>query len=161
MSRLRGSFGLFDSEEKSRALRALGRVGLLEFANRRASTLSGGQQQRVAIARTLCQNAEIILADEPIASLDPESARKVMETLVDMNEKDGKTVIVTLHQVDQAVRYCRHVVALKDGKKYFDGSIDSCSNQFLNDLYSSESDQDLLFGMPDTGSKAVLRRIAV
>lgn len=90
MSRVRGALGLFNKEEVNNALRALERVGLLEYAYRRASTLSGGQQQRVAIARALCQKAEIILADEPIASLDPESARRVMETLADINKRDGK-----------------------------------------------------------------------
>ncbi|MGH8811674.1 MAG: phosphonate ABC transporter ATP-binding protein [Advenella sp.] len=146
MSRVRGALGLFNKEEVNNALRALERVGLLEYAHRRASTLSGGQQQRVAIARALCQKAEIILADEPIASLDPESARRVMETLADINKRDGKTVIVTLHQVDYAVKYCRHAVALKGGKKYFDGPITGLSNDFLSDLYGSEIGTALLFG---------------
>jgi phosphonate transport system ATP-binding protein len=97
MPRWRGSLSLFNAEEKQRAMQALERVGLAEFAAQRASTLSGGQQQRVAIARALCQQAEVILADEPIASLDPESARKVMEILADINRRDGKTVVVTLH----------------------------------------------------------------
>lgn len=151
MSRFRGTLGLFNAEEKERALQALDRVGLLEHAYRRASTLSGGQQQRVAIARTLCQNAEVILADEPIASLDPESARNVMEILADINNKDGKTVIVTLHQVDYAVKYCRHAIALKAGKKYFDGPIEHLNPQLLNDLYGSSEDQNLFFS--DLGSK--------
>ncbi|HLS42304.1 MAG TPA: phosphonate ABC transporter ATP-binding protein [Paenalcaligenes sp.] len=145
MSRLRGTLGLFNGEEKERALRALDRVGLLEHAYRRASTLSGGQQQRVAIARALCQQAEVILADEPIASLDPESARNVMETLADINKRDGKTVIVTLHQVDYAVKYCRHAIALKAGRKHFDGPIEGLTPQFLNDLYGSNVGESLLF----------------
>lgn len=146
MSRVRGVLGLFNKEEVNNALRALDRVGLREYAYRRASTLSGGQQQRVAIARALCQKAEIILADEPIASLDPESARRVMETLADINKRDGKTVIVTLHQVDYAVKYCRHAVALKGGRKYFDGPIEGLTNEFLSDLYGSEIGTALLFG---------------
>lgn len=146
MSRVRGTLGLFNAEEKERALKALERVGLLEHAYRRASTLSGGQQQRVAIARTLCQQADVILADEPIASLDPESARNVMETLADINAKDGKTVIVTLHQVDYAVRYCRHAIALKAGKKQFDGPIEELTPQFLSELYGAEMGKGLLFG---------------
>ncbi|PJX25438.1 phosphonate ABC transporter ATP-binding protein [Advenella sp. S44] len=146
MSRVRGALGLFNKEEINNALQALERVGLLEYAYRRASTLSGGQQQRVAIARALCQKAEIILADEPIASLDPESARKVMETLADINKRDGKTIIVTLHQVDYAVKYCRHAVALKSGKKFFDGPIAGLSNGFLSELYGSEIGTALLFG---------------
>lgn len=146
MSRVRGTLGLFNAEEKERALQALERVGLLEHAYRRASTLSGGQQQRVAIARTLCQQAEVILADEPIASLDPESARNVMETLADINKKDGKTVIVTLHQVDYAMKYCRHAIALKAGRKYFDGPITELNTQLLNELYGSEAGGNLFFG---------------
>src|SRR2546430_991477 len=81
----------------------------------------GRQQQRAAIARALVQKAKIILADEPVASLDPVSARRVMEILCDLNREDGLTVIVTLHQVDYALRYCKRVVALKGGKVVYDG----------------------------------------
>lgn len=145
MPRWRGSLGMFNAEEKELAMASLERVGLAEFAHRRASTLSGGQQQRVAIARALTQEAEIILADEPIASLDPESARKVMEILADINETDGKTVVVTLHQVDYAVRYCQRVVALKSGRIHFDGSVHALSGAFLNELYDGDLDTTLLF----------------
>ncbi|HBZ95868.1 MULTISPECIES: phosphonate ABC transporter ATP-binding protein [unclassified Pseudomonas] len=144
MPRWRGSLSLFNAEEKQRAMQALERVGLAEFATQRASTLSGGQQQRVAIARALCQQAEVILADEPIASLDPESARKVMEILADINRRDGKTVVVTLHQVDYAVRYCQRAVALKGGRIHFDGPTDSFNPDFLNDLYGGDLDISLL-----------------
>ena len=139
MPRWRGSLGLFNAEEKQRAMQALQRVGLAELAQQRASTLSGGQQQRVAIARALTQRAEVILADEPIASLDPESARKVMEILADINREDGKTVVVTLHQVDYAMRYCQRAVALKAGRMHFDGPAAGLDPQFLNDLYGAES----------------------
>ena len=145
MPRWRGSLGLFNAEEKELAMSSLERVGLAEFAHRRASTLSGGQQQRVAIARALTQQAEVILADEPIASLDPESARKVMEVLADINQRDGKTVVVTLHQVDYALRYCRRVVALKGGRIHFDGSVDALAGPFLNELYDGDLDTSLLF----------------
>lgn len=148
MPRWRGSLGLFTPEEKELAMAALERVGLAEYAHRRASTLSGGQQQRVAIARALAQRAEIILADEPIASLDPESARKVMEILADINEKDGKTVLVTLHQVDYAVRYCERVVALKSGRIHFDGSVEALSSAFLNELYGGDLETPLLLPEP-------------
>ena len=144
MPRWRGSLSLFNAEERQRAMQALERVGLAEFAAQRASTLSGGQQQRVAIARALCQQAEVILADEPIASLDPESARKVMEILADINRRDGKTVVVTLHQVDYAVRYCQRAVALKGGRIHFDGPTDSFNPDFLNDLYGGDLDISLL-----------------
>jgi phosphonate transport system ATP-binding protein len=138
MPRLRGSLGLFHAEEKQRALHALARVGLADLALQRASTLSGGQQQRVAIARALCQRAKVILADEPIASLDPESARKVMQILADINREDGTTVVVTLHQVDYAMRYCRRAVALKAGRIHYDGAAAELHTNFLNDLYGAE-----------------------
>ena len=146
--RWRGCLGLFTAEEKELAMASLERVGLAEYAHRRASTLSGGQQQRVPIARALTQRAEIILADEPIASLDPESARKVMEILADINEKDGKTVLVTLHQVDYAMRYCERVVALKSGRIHFDGSVDALSGVFLNDLYGGDLETPLVLPEP-------------
>ncbi|MCC0243200.1 phosphonate ABC transporter ATP-binding protein [Pseudomonas aeruginosa] len=145
MPRWRGSLGLFSAEQKRQALEALARVGLADFAGQRASTLSGGQQQRVAIARALTQKAEVILADEPIASLDPESARKVMDILADINRHDGKTVVVTLHQVDYALRYCPRAVALKGGRILFDGSSEHLSEGFLNELYGAEGDTPLLF----------------
>src|SRR5690606_2229554 len=121
----------FSQQEKEIAMAALERVGMADYALQRASTLSGGQQQRVAIARALSQQAEIILADEPIASLDPESARKVMDILADINHKDGKTVVVTLHQVDYATRYCERVVALKEGRVHFDGPVQALTPAFL------------------------------
>jgi phosphonate transport system ATP-binding protein len=140
----RGNLGLFNQEEKQRALQSLDRVGLVDLAGQRASTLSGGQQQRVAIARALTQRAEVILADEPIASLDPESARKVMEILADINRTDGKTIVVTLHQVDYAVRYCPRAVALKGGRIHFDGDAQNLTSQFLNDLYGADVDTSLM-----------------
>lgn len=118
----RTCFSYFTREQKQRALQALTRVGMVHFAHQRVSTLSGGQQQRVAIARALMQQAKVILADEPIASLDPESARIVMDTLRDINQNDGITVVVTLHQVDYALRYCERIVALRQGHVFYDGS---------------------------------------
>lgn len=145
MPRWRGSLGMFSAEQKQQALAALDRVGLAHRAEQRASTLSGGQQQRVAIARALTQQAEVILADEPIASLDPESARKVMDILADINRLDGKTVVVTLHQVDYALRYCQRAVALKDGRIHYDGACADLDSRLLNDLYGADLDASLLF----------------
>jgi len=145
MPRWRGSLGMFSAEQKQQALAALDRVGLAHRAEQRASTLSGGQQQRVAIARALTQQAEVILADEPIASLDPESARKVMDILADINGLDGKTVVVTLHQVDYALRYCQRAVALKDGRIHYDGACADLDSRLLNDLYGADLDASLLF----------------
>lgn len=138
---LRGTFGLFSGEEKRAAIDALARVGIAETAAQRASTLSGGQQQRAAIARALVQGSDIILADEPIASLDPASSKRVMETLLDINENDGKTVIVSLHQVDYAVRYCPRTVALRDGVVVYDGPSQALNSDMLRDLYGANCDE--------------------
>ena len=143
MPRWRGSLGAFSHAEKVAAMAALDRVGMADYAQQRASTLSGGQQQRVAIARALSQQAEIILADEPIASLDPESARRVMDILADINRNDGKTVVVTLHQVDYATRYCERVIALKGGHIHSDGPAHAINPTFLNQLYGGELDHAL------------------
>ena len=99
---LRGTLSNFTLNEKRAAMHALARVGMTEHALKRGSELSGGQQQRAAIARTLVQGAELLIADEPIASLDPASARRVMDILADMNRKDGITILVSLHQVIRA-----------------------------------------------------------
>lgn len=139
----RGYLSYFTKEEKEKALQALDRVGLLEHAYKRASDLSGGQQQRVAIARALMQEADIILADEPIASLDPKSARVVMQMLEDINRTDGKTVIVTLHQVDVARQYCPRVIALREGKLFFDGSRDQLTDDMMFSLYEEDAKEML------------------
>ena len=135
----RGYLAYFTEEEKEKALSALERVGLLDHAYKKAANLSGGQQQRVAIARALMQEADIILADEPIASLDPRSARVVMEMLADINQKDGKTVIITLHQVDVARQYCPRVIALREGKLFFDGSRDALTDDVMFSLYEKDA----------------------
>nr|WP_300314380.1 phosphonate ABC transporter ATP-binding protein [Halomonas sp.] len=137
MPRGRALLGRFNQEEKARALRCLARVGLEELADQRANTLSGGQQQRVAIARVLMQDADVILADEPIASLDPRSAREVMEILKRIHAEDGRTVVVTLHQVDVARRYCQRAIALKDGRMYFDDAIAELTDERLQALYEN------------------------
>jgi phosphonate transport system ATP-binding protein len=136
--RWRGVCGLFSEVERRQALSALERVGMAEYAQRRASTLSGGQQQRVAIARALAQRAEIILADEPVASLDPESARKVMDLLLEINAQDQTTVLVTLHQVEYARRYCPRTVALKQGRIHYNGPTGALSDQHLAGIYDAE-----------------------
>jgi len=134
----RGTLGLWPTADKQRAMAALTRVGVADYAGQRANTLSGGQQQRGAIARTLVQGAEAILADEPVASLDPVAARKVMATLQDLNRKDGLTVIVTLHHVEYAIRYCPRVVALKAGTIVYDGPAKGLNHAMLKDIYGPE-----------------------
>ena len=145
----RGYLSNFSEEEKHKALAALERVGLKEHAYKKAANLSGGQQQRVAIARALMQEAEIILADEPISSLDPRSARVVMEMLEDINRQDGKTVIVTLHQVDVARKYCPRVIALREGKLFYDGTREHLTDELMYSLYEDEA-KEMLYG---TGSE--------
>jgi len=145
---LRGTLGLWPAETKAAVMSALARVGVAEYAAQRANTLSGGQQQRAAIARALVQKAKIILADEPVASLDPVSARRVMEILRDLNDGDGLTVVVTLHQVDYALRYCRRVVALKAGKVAYDGPTTGLDTARLIDIYGPEFEDVFWEGAP-------------
>jgi len=133
-----GLLGLWPQADKDRAMAALHRVGVSDYAGQRANTLSGGQQQRGAIARAIVQGAKAILADEPVASLDPVSARKVMELLVELNRRDGMGVIVTLHQVDYAIRYCDRVIALQSGKIVYDGPATGLDHQRLIDIYGPE-----------------------
>lgn len=134
----RGILGVWPTEDKTKAMAALHRVGVSDYAAQRANTLSGGQQQRGAIARALVQGAQAILADEPVASLDPVSARKVMEQLVELNKRDGLGVIVTLHQVDYAIRYCERVVALQAGKIVYDGPSTGLDHKTLISIYGPE-----------------------
>jgi phosphonate transport system ATP-binding protein len=138
IGRLQGYLGAWPAETKAAAMAALARMGIADYAGQRANTLSGGQQQRGAIARALVQKAKIVLADEPVASLDPVSARRVMEALRTLNHEDGLTVMVTLHQVDYALRYCDRVVALKAGKVVYDGPAKGLKREQLTDIYGPE-----------------------
>lgn len=136
----------FTPEEKARGMEALRRVGIAECCAQRASTLSGGQQQRAAIARAMVQGAKVVLADEPIASLDPESSRKVMEILARVNREDKCTVVVSLHQVNVAIKYCARTVALHQGKVVYDGPSSGLTPEVLRDLYGTEADEILALG---------------
>jgi len=134
----RGLLGRWPAETQAAAMQALARVGVAEQAGQRAGTLSGGQQQRGAIARALVQQAKVILADEPVASLDPVSARRVMEILADLNRTDGLTVFVSLHQIDYALKYCGRIVALKAGVIAYDGPASGLDRERLIDIYGPE-----------------------
>lgn len=140
----RGTLGFFSREEKQAAMASLARVSIDETARQRSSTLSGGQQQRAAIARALVQGARLLLADEPIASLDPASAKRVMETLSEINRQDGITVVVSLHQVEYARRYCPRTVALRDGVIAYDGPSTALTPAFLRELYGEASEELIL-----------------
>ena len=144
----RGLLGLWNGGEKRLVMAALQRVGLAEQAGQRADTISGGQQQRVAIARVLVQQAKLVFADEPVASLDPVSARRVMDLLCDLNQREGLGVFVSLHQVDYALRYCRRIVALKDGRIAYDGPPSGLDREALVAIYGPEIEDVFWEGDP-------------
>ncbi|TKT69854.1 phosphonate ABC transporter ATP-binding protein [Aquamicrobium sp. LC103] len=128
----------FCDEERAEAILALERLGLAHKALERAGNLSGGQQQRVAIARALVQKPRIMLADEPIASLDPGNATRVMEALRRINREDGITVIVNLHTLDTARTYCDRIIAMRNGQVMFDDRARQLTNRIVRDLYGAE-----------------------
>ncbi len=164
ISVMRGTFGRFRPDEKRAAMQALARVGIAETAAQRASTLSGGQQQRAAIARAMVQGARVVLADEPIASLDPASAKRVMQALSELNEQDRVTVIVSLHQVEYARRYCPRTIALRDGEIAYDGPSTALSHDFLRELYGDASEELVLPDVParsDAPEPAVAAAVAL
>jgi phosphonate transport system ATP-binding protein len=127
--------GLFSVEERAMAVTLLERFGLAEVALQRAGTLSGGQQQRVAIGRALLQEPRLLLADEPIASLDPHNARLVMDALRTVNRQDGLTVLTCLHHLDAARAWCDRIVALQAGRVVFDGTPAQLSPTKVFDIY--------------------------
>jgi phosphonate transport system ATP-binding protein len=131
--------GAFPRGERELALAALREVGIGDHLRERASNLSGGQQQRAALARALVQQARIILADEPIASLDPESSRRVMDMLRKLNTAHRLTVLVSLHQVDIAMQYCPRTVALRRGKIVYDGPSADLTPALLKKLYGDDA----------------------
>jgi len=140
--RWRGTFGWFNRGERTLALKALHRVGILAQSRQRASTLSGGQQQRAAIARALVQQSEIIMADEPVASLDPAAADRVMRTLAGISGDDGATILVSLHQIEYALKYCERIIALREGKLLYDGPSSETTAEFFTSLYGRQIDLD-------------------
>ncbi|MFM2356035.1 MAG: hypothetical protein RLZZ528_1771 [Pseudomonadota bacterium] len=137
-STLSTMFNIWPRADIIRALDILDRLGIAEQAPKRAEALSGGQQQRVAIARALMQDPKVILADEPIASLDPMNAQVVMDTLRRINVEDGRMVIANLHTLDTARRYCDRVIGMRDGRIVFDGTPDQLSTGAARDIYGAD-----------------------
>ncbi len=131
-------FNIFPQDEIHRAIDILERLGIAEHASKRAQALSGGQQQRVAIARALMQGPEIILADEPIASLDPMNAQIVMDSLRSIHDEDGKLVICNLHTLDTARRYCDRVIGMRAGRVVFDGTGDELTVDAARKIYGAD-----------------------
>jgi phosphonate transport system ATP-binding protein len=138
-STLQTMFNLWPRADILRALEILDRLGIAEQAPKRAEALSGGQQQRVAIARALMQDPKVILADEPIASLDPMNAQIVMDTLKRINVEDGRMVIANLHTLDTARRYCDRVIGMRDGRIVFDGTPDQLTTGVARDIYGADA----------------------
>lgn len=134
-SSFKSIFGIFSEDDYKRAQKALGHVGLEDKMFQRADNLSGGQKQRVAIAKTLCQRPKIILADEPVASLDVATSQNVMEYFKKVNEKKNMTIIINLHDVNLAKKYCDRIIALKTGKLIFDGKAGEIDHELLTRIY--------------------------
>jgi phosphonate transport system ATP-binding protein len=145
-STLRMLLGLFPKEDIDLALKALERVNILEKAYSRADELSGGQQQRVSIARALAQEAKVILADEPVASLDPLTTRQVMDDLKRINQELGITTVVNLHFIDLAREYATRIIGLRAGEVVFDGSVEQATDAKFSEIYGRVNLQDELLG---------------
>ena len=143
---------MFKPNERSFAIRALDRLDVSMQALQRADTLSGGQQQRVAIARALVQEPQILLADEPIASLDPRNAQIVMDALRAINKEDGITVICNLHTLDTAKKYCDRVIAMKAGQMVYDGGPDGLTEDLAREVYMTGGEDDEEFSAAITST---------
>ena len=128
--------GIFTKEQKMRALESLDKVGILDKAYTRCDQLSGGQQQRVALARTLNQNPKIILADEPVASLDPITAKQVMQDFVRINKEYKISILLNIHHVDLALKYCDRVIGIRAGEIVFDGPASTITQEQIDEVYN-------------------------
>lgn len=138
--------GLYSKEDKVIALEALDKVGILDKAYVRADQLSGGQQQRVALARTLAQKPEIILADEPVAALDPITAKQVMDDFKKINKELNMSVLINIHHVDLALKYADRVIGIKAGEIVYDGPSTEVDSEVLNQIYGRELAADEVMG---------------
>ncbi|ALS36086.1 phosphonate transport system ATP-binding protein [Enterococcus rotai] len=137
-STVKSIFGIFSKEDYALVSDALGRVGLAEKLHSRSDELSGGQQQRVSIARTLVQQASIILADEPVASLDPITTQKIMKDLKKINQELNHTVVINLHSVDLAREFSSRIIGLRDGEVVFDGTAAEATDEVLTSIYGAD-----------------------
>ncbi len=135
---MRVMFGLFSKEDKIKALEALDRVSMLDKAFVRTDQLSGGQQQRVSLARTLAQNPSVLLADEPVAALDPVTAHEVMDDFKRINEELGQTVLINIHHVDLALEYSKRIIGIRSGKIVYDGPVSGITKDMLDLIYSKD-----------------------
>lgn len=138
-STFKGVMGLYKENEKEKAFELLNKLGLQEQAYKRCDQLSGGQKQRVGIARALIQDPKMILCDEPIASLDPNASKIIMDHLKNINTEMGITCIFNLHQVDVALRYSDRIIGINGGKVIFDGKPEELTKNNIHEIYGSES----------------------
>ena len=137
----RACFGVFTKDEKMKALESLDKVGILDKAFVRADQLSGGQQQRVALARTLAQNPQIILADEPVAALDPVTAKQVMDDFRRINRDMNITVLINIHHVELALQYADRVVGIRAGEIVYDGPVEKEDQAVLDSIYQGRQEE--------------------
>jgi phosphonate transport system ATP-binding protein len=142
----------YDGQDKRNALEALDTVGLLDFAEQRAGSMSGGQKQRVGIARALVQNPDLLLADEPVSSLDPKAARDVMSYMKEAANERGLTTLASLHQVNIAREFGERFIGVRDGSVVFDGSREDLTMEVVDEIYYGES-------MDDAGDEARLGEV--
>ena len=138
MSLWRVILGLFSKDDKIRALKALDRVSMLDKAFVRTDQLSGGQQQRVSLARTLAQNPSVLLADEPVAALDPVTAHEVMDDFKRINDELGQTVLINIHHVDLALDYAKRIIGIRAGRVVYDGPVSGVTQEILDNIYSKD-----------------------
>lgn len=142
MHPLKGFFGIYTQDDKEHARQLLVDIGLEEEINKRADQLSGGQKQRVGICRAFAQHPSLMLADEPIALLDPKASQDLMQALVGMSRKENITCIINLHQVDVAKKFATRILGIKDGKLFFDGTPDELSDDIIHALYERKQKND-------------------
>ena len=142
MNFFRVLLGLYSKEDKLAALTALDKVGILEKAYTRVDQLSGGQQQRVALARTLVQNPKIILADEPVAALDPITAKQVMDYFLSINREMEISILINIHHVDLALEYADRIIGIRDGVVIFDGPPSDVDEDTINHIYAGEQEAE-------------------
>ena len=155
MSGLKGVFGLYSEQDKQEALDLLEELGLEQFCYNRASDLSGGQKQRVGIARAIMQKPKLLLCDEPIASLDPSSAKTIMDLLRDMSQKRKIACIVNLHQLDVAVKYSTRIIGLSKGEIVFDGTPEELDDRTIEKIYGTSRENLMMGGNADDKADTV------
>lgn len=149
MSGARGIFGRYREEDKRKALELLKEMGMEQFCYNRASDLSGGQKQRVGIARAVMQNPKLLLCDEPIASLDPSSAKTIMDLLQDMTRRRNIACMVNLHQLDVALKYSTRIIGLSKGEIVFDGPPQQLNDYFIEQIYGTSKKNLMMGGKAD------------